>query len=175
MGIVERRSTQSRYNRVRSFVRNSSLNKKIALLIGAFTLLSAPVLAVALTGNTASNTSTSTDAASSVPQPPVPTTHESADGTESTANEESSEDQANESSTSVTVNGQTVPVPQNGSHRETIVSNDGQTKVDVSIENHSTNSSSGGGDDSADTDTDEPIRSRSRSDIYTDIETEVDE
>lgn len=51
---------------------------------------------------------------------------------------------ANFSETSVTVNGESIPVPENGSTRRTIVneSDDGNTQVDISVEHHSSGTDS---------------------------------
>lgn len=58
-------------------------------------------------------------------------------------NETLKESTVTESSTTVTVNGENIPADENGNVNETILSNDGQSTVHISVQN---NSSQEGGD-----------------------------
>lgn len=119
-------------------------------LIGFFALLTTPfALAARSTGHAAQLQGQATPPLSiiepqSVPSSPQPTptrTDMQANGQDSAGSSSGSGSSSNSSSTQVTVNGQALPVPANGTTQQTIISNNGSTKLNVSI--HHSQSSSG--------------------------------
>lgn len=102
----------------------------------ALTFLLAPVLVAAVNGDgsgTPSNVSEETrpDTSSQL--------EASTSNIEATVETKSTIDEHN--STNVTVNGQSIPVPENGSLHRTITSPDNQSTVDIHVENHSSSNS----------------------------------
>jgi hypothetical protein len=73
------------------------------------------------------------DAAAS-PASPQP----SSNTTDTSVNASVNSSSDNSSTTDLTVNGQSIPVPDNGSVSKTVQTNDGQTNVDINVQNHGT-------------------------------------
>jgi hypothetical protein len=125
------------------------------------------VIGAAVTELKAANTSSSSETkASSVEvksdshtsqQPPAPAPESPAQSADISTNVSSTTDSSGQPNTQVTVNGQPVDVPANGTRQQTVTSPDGsQTTVNISNSNQSTN-----GEASNSTDTSTRIRTHS--------------
>ncbi len=112
----------------------------LALLIGA------AGLAVSVHNKPATQAAVSNTAVNSfsdsLPEQPTPPADQKSDASSTTTTSNSTNVSANsEGSTSVSVNGETVPVPQNGSVHKTVTNENGTTTVDVQNSNNSGNTS----------------------------------
>lgn len=130
-----------------SSVSRWSRPKKFAVLLSALTLIGVgPAAAVALHQDSIPNPSPGHDNSSllesnssSQSELNAASNNATNDGTNSV----SSGNASNSSSTEVTVNGQSIPVPENGTVQKTMPTNNGQGTVNVKIDSHSSSSTSG--------------------------------
>jgi hypothetical protein len=163
------RNVSARQNNTRS------LKKRYIGLATLLGLFAAPLTAFALQGqnstssepsnNSSNNTSRSETMQESTP-PSENTNANSKDkntGTNNNTSQSGSSSNSYSSTTNIKVNGQSIPVPNNGSVHRTMKSNDGQTTTQVTIDHSSTSNTQ----NSSSTNTDIHVSSDSSSEVST--------
>lgn len=129
-----------------SKAKHMSLSKKIGIgITSSLALIATPALVVASYGRITNNSSASSSTQAGDVTVSATTSSDSSGDAQSAANKAAGTagtptDQTSDSSSQLTINGENVPMPDNGSVHKSIPSNNGNVKVDVSIQNNGSTS-----------------------------------